>query len=42
MKREGKDGRVGREFKTPLPFGAYLGAAVLIIMILPSFNFAKP
>jgi leader peptidase (prepilin peptidase)/N-methyltransferase len=37
-----RDRRGGREFKTPLPFGAYLGVAVLIIMILPSFNFAKP
>jgi leader peptidase (prepilin peptidase)/N-methyltransferase len=34
--------RGGREFKTRLPFGAYLGVAVLLIMILPSFNFAKP
>jgi prepilin signal peptidase PulO-like enzyme (type II secretory pathway) len=37
-----KAGSSGREFKTPLPFGAFLGAAALIIMILPSFNFAKP
>jgi leader peptidase (prepilin peptidase)/N-methyltransferase len=37
-----RDRRGGGEFKTPLPLGAYLGAAVLIIMILPSFNFAKP
>jgi leader peptidase (prepilin peptidase)/N-methyltransferase len=37
-----RDRRVGQKFKTPLPFGAYLGAAVLIIIILPSFNFAKP
>lgn len=35
-------GRSGRGFKTPLPFGACLGVASLIIMILPVFNFAKP
>jgi leader peptidase (prepilin peptidase)/N-methyltransferase len=35
-------GRAGREFKTRLPFGAYLGAAALILMVLPPFNFAKP
>jgi len=37
--------RGGREFKTPLPFGACLGGAsliVLIIMTLSPFNFAKP
>jgi prepilin signal peptidase PulO-like enzyme (type II secretory pathway) len=40
--RSGREEQAGRKFKTPLPFGAFLGAAVLIIMILPSFNFAKP
>ena len=34
--------RSKREFKTPLPFGACLGVASLIVMFLPSFNFAKP
>lgn len=34
--------RSKREFKTPLPFGACLGVASLIVMILSSFNFAKP
>jgi hypothetical protein len=34
--------RSKREFRTPLPFGACLGVASLIVMILPSFNFAKP
>lgn len=29
-------------FKTPLPFGAYLGIASLIVMIMLSFNFVKP
>jgi prepilin signal peptidase PulO-like enzyme (type II secretory pathway) len=35
----------GRDFKTPLPFGACLGGASLIVMIgmtLSPFNFAKP
>ena len=35
----------GREFKTPLPFGACLGGASLIVMIVMTmspFNFAKP
>jgi prepilin signal peptidase PulO-like enzyme (type II secretory pathway) len=32
----------GRKFKTPLPFGAYLGAASLIMLTLSPFNFAKP
>jgi leader peptidase (prepilin peptidase)/N-methyltransferase len=40
--RGGREEQAGRNFKTPLPFGAFLGAAVLIIMFLPSFNFAKP
>jgi prepilin signal peptidase PulO-like enzyme (type II secretory pathway) len=34
--------RGGREFKTPLPFGACLGVASLIVMTLSPFNFAKP
>jgi leader peptidase (prepilin peptidase)/N-methyltransferase len=34
--------RSKRGFKTPLPFGACLGVASLIVMILSSFNFAKP
>ncbi len=34
--------RSKREFKTPLPFGAFLGVASLIVMIISSFNFAKP
>ena len=34
--------RGGREFKTPLPFGACLGVASLIVMTLAPFNFAKP
>src|SRR5215510_7338950 len=37
--------RGGREFKTPLPFGACLGGAswiVMIILTLSPFNFAKP
>jgi len=37
--------RGGRDFKTPLPFGACLGGASLIVMIvmtLSAFNFAKP
>src|SRR6266498_826814 len=34
--------RGGREFKTPLPFGACLGVASLILMTLSPFNFAKP
>jgi prepilin signal peptidase PulO-like enzyme (type II secretory pathway) len=37
--------RGGRDFKTPLPFGACLGGASLIVMIvmtLSPFNFAKP
>jgi leader peptidase (prepilin peptidase)/N-methyltransferase len=37
-----RSGRGGQEFKTPLPFGAFLGAAVLLMMILSPFNFAKP
>ncbi|HEY8459349.1 MAG TPA: prepilin peptidase [Blastocatellia bacterium] len=37
-----RSGRGGLEFKSRLPFGAYLGAAALIIMVLPFFNFAKP
>jgi leader peptidase (prepilin peptidase) / N-methyltransferase len=35
-------GRGGRGFKTPLPFGTCLGVASLIVMIVSSFNFAKP
>ena len=38
----GRKGRGGRGFKTPLPFGACLGVASLIVMILSPFNFAKP
>jgi prepilin signal peptidase PulO-like enzyme (type II secretory pathway) len=37
--------RGGRDFKAPLPFGACLGGASLIVMIvmtLSPFNFAKP
>ena len=34
--------RGGREFKSPLPFGACLGVASLIVMTLSPFNFAKP
>jgi hypothetical protein len=37
--------RGGRDFKTQLPFGACLGGASLIVMIvmtLSPFNFAKP
>jgi prepilin signal peptidase PulO-like enzyme (type II secretory pathway) len=34
--------RSKREFRTPLPFGACLGVASLIILVLSPFNFAKP
>jgi len=35
-------GSGGPGFKTPLPFGACIGVASLIMMILSTFNFAKP
>jgi leader peptidase (prepilin peptidase)/N-methyltransferase len=37
-----RGGRGGHGFKTPLPFGACLGVASLIVMVLSTFNFAKP
>jgi prepilin signal peptidase PulO-like enzyme (type II secretory pathway) len=38
----GRRERGGQGFKTPLPFGACLGVASLIVMMLSPFNFAKP